>query len=73
MPHENVPRWIREAPAVAGFSCTLKYIPDHLKTQDMSSQTVSNNPYLLKHVPNHFKTQKMCERAVEKDQKTHGY
>ena len=42
--YESVPHWIRKAPehfkmqemcnkAVAEFSCALKYVPDHLKTQ----------------------------------------
>ena len=74
-PHENVPRWIREAPehlkmqemcnkAVAGFSCALKYVSDHFKTQEMCSQAVGNNTYLWKHIPDVFKTPKMCDEAV---------
>ena len=70
-PHENVPRWIREASehfktqetcneTVAQFSCSLKYVSNHLKTQEMCSQAGSNNPYMLRHVPDHLKTQKMC-------------
>ena len=64
-PHENVPRWIREASehlkmqemfneVVDQSSYALKYVPNHFKMQGMCSQDVSNNPYLLNHVPDHL-------------------
>ena len=42
----------------------LKYIPDHLKTQEMCDEAVDIGPRLLEFVPDHFKTQEMCDKAL---------
>ena len=38
---------------------SLKYVPDHLKTQDMSDQAVQMNPWLLGYVSDHLKIQEL--------------
>ena len=43
----------------------LKYVHDHLKTQEMSNEAVHNRPYLMELIPNSFKTQEMCIRKVK--------
>ena len=53
--------------AVRIKSCTLKYIPDHLKTQEVCNEAVHIKPYTLKYIPDHLKTQEMCIKAVEVD------
>ena len=44
---------------------SLVYIPDHLKTKEMSKRAFEEDPYMLDFVPDHFKTPEMCERAVD--------
>ena len=53
---------------VAQFSYALRYVSDHLKTQEMFDEAVNNNPAVLFIVPNRFKTQGMCIKALEVDQ-----
>ena len=45
---------------------SLKFVPDHFKTQEMCERTVENEPRSLRFVPDHFKTQEMCNEAIEK-------
>ena len=44
---------------------SLVYIPDHLKTKEMSKRAFEEDPYMLDFVPDHSKTSEMCERAVD--------
>ena len=44
----------------------LRYVPDHLKTQEMREKATEKWFRELCYVPDHFRTQEMCERAVEK-------
>ena len=39
----------------------------HLKTREMSNETVRREPYTLWHVPDQFRAQEMCNDAVEED------
>ena len=52
---------------MAQFSYALRYVPDHLKAQEMCNQAVSNNPAVFFLVPDCFKTQDMCIKAFEVD------
>lgn len=45
--------WIK---AVEDDPCTLKHIPDHLKTEDMCSRAVEESPWTLEYVPDQFMT-----------------
>ena len=45
---------------------TLRFVPDHLKTQEMCEKVVEEEPYTLRLVPDYFKMKKMCERVVNK-------
>ena len=40
--------------------CSLAYVPDHFKTQEMCNMAVRMEPLLLKYVADHLKTQEMC-------------
>ena len=42
----------------------LFFIPDHLKTQEMSNKEVDIEPYFLRLVPDRLKTQGMCDKAM---------
>ena len=35
----------------------LKFVPDHLKTEELSKHAVKKIPYLLRYVPDQSKTQ----------------
>ena len=39
----------------------------HLKTREMSNETVRRETYTLWHVPDQFRAQEMCNDAVEED------
>ena len=43
---------------------TLKFVPDHLKTQEMCDEAVGMDPYSLEFVPDRLTTQEI---------KTHGH
>ena len=45
----------------------LKYIPDHLRTLEMSNAIMRIIPEAFHRVPDRFKTQEMCEKAVKAD------
>ena len=47
---------------------SLRFIPDHLKTQN-----VEKNPYQLGEFPDCFKIKRMCEKAVEDEPETLEY
>ena len=47
--------------------CTLKFVPDHLRTKKMCERDVEEKPCILKFVPDPLKIQKRCDAAVEKD------
>ena len=51
--------------AVRNKPYTLRYVPDHLKTQGMSNKVAAFNPWQLEYVPNHFKTPEMCNKDVD--------
>ena len=38
-------------------SWALRYVPDHLKTQDMCNEAVRDDPFCLQFVPDWFATQ----------------
>ena len=42
----------------------LKYVLDHLKTQEMCIKD-RGCPWLIGYIPDHFKTQDICIKAVE--------
>ena len=44
---------------------SLKFAPDHLKTQGINERAVEDKLETVKYVPYHFKTKSMCERAIE--------
>ena len=46
--------------AVLRCACTLYYVPDHFKTQEISNEVI----WALKFIPDHLKTQEMCNKAV---------
>ena len=52
---------------VAQFSYALRYVPEHLKTQQMCNEAVSNNPAVFFLAPDHLKTQEMCNEVLEVD------
>ena len=45
----------------------LKYVPDHLKTQEMCDEVVAHNLSNLRFVPDHFKIQEVCDDAALMD------
>ena len=45
-------------------SWALRFIPDHLKAQEMCSEAVEACPWALELVPNNLKMQEMCNEAV---------
>ena len=45
----------------------LKFVPDHLKTQEMCNETMCITPEAFHLIPNRFKTQEMCIKAIEAD------
>ena len=42
----------------------LKYVPDHLKIEEMYNRIASRKLYTLRHVSDHLKTQEMYNEAV---------
>ena len=44
--------------------CSLAFVPDHFKTQEICNKAVCMEPFLLKYVPDYLKTQEMCEKNV---------
>ena len=61
MYYQNFPCW-----AVRNNQWVLRFIPDHLKTQELCKRVVEKYPYRLGIVPDHLKIREMCEGAVEK-------
>ena len=53
--------------AVKNDPNTLKFVPDHFKTQGMCKKAFEKASWVLKYVPDCFKTQKMYEKAVKED------
>ena len=51
--------------AVARNLYTLRFIPDHLKTQEMCNEVMRTMPDAFHLIPDHFKTQGMCIKATE--------
>ena len=47
----------------------LRFIPDHLKTQEMCEKAVEKKPYQLGDFPDHFKTQKCVKGQLKMNQK----
>ena len=45
----------------------LKFVPDHLKTQEMYNKAVCIVSRSLAYIPDHFKTQEICDKAVWED------
>ena len=45
----------------------LRFIPDHLKTQEMRDTAVRISPGAVFLITDHFKTQEMCIKGVEVD------
>ena len=45
----------------------LKFVPFHLKTQEMCNKAVRIEPPSLTYIPDHFKTEKMYDKAVKDD------
>ena len=43
----------------------LKFVPDHLKTQQMCDKAIIENGGTLKSVPDCYKNQEMCNKAVD--------
>ena len=41
----------------------LKFIPDHLKTEQISNYAVKKLPFAIRYVPQ-TKTKKLCDRAI---------
>ena len=46
---------------------TLRYVPDHLKTQEMCNDVMRINSVVFFLIPDRFKKQEMCIIAVEAD------
>ena len=42
--------------AVARNPCTLAYVPDCFKTQEMYDKVVDSKPYTMRFAPDHFKS-----------------
>ena len=51
-------------PLPSNIPCWIITIPDHLKRQEICSQTVRINSLSLAYVPDHFKSQGMCNKVV---------
>ena len=51
----------------------MRDVPDHLKTQEICSETVRREPYTLRYAADHLKTQRICEKAVEDEPETLEY
>ena len=45
----------------------IKEIPDYLKTKEMCTEAIEEDPWLLRFVSNRLKTQDMCVTAVRKE------
>ena len=45
----------------------LRFIPDHLKTQEMCIEALETGLWKLEDVPDRFKTKEMCIKAIEVD------
>ena len=45
--------------AVENEQYTLKYVLDHLKTEDMCKKAIEEDPHMVRYVPDHLKTQEM--------------
>ena len=45
----------------------MKFLPDHLKTQEIWNDAVRMEPFSLLYIPDHFKTQETCDKAVTED------
>ena len=43
----------------------MRFIPDHLKTQEMCNKAMRTMPNVFQLIPFHFKTQGMCTKAIE--------
>ena len=53
--------------ATGKYLYTRRFVPDHLKTQEMCERAMCNNLCMVRYVPDHLKTQETCEIAIEKD------
>ena len=53
--------------------CMMFFIPDRLKTQEMSKKAVRMDPYSLEFVTDRFKTEEMCNKAVRRKRYTLRY
>ena len=59
--------------AIEKYLHPLRFILDHLKTQEMCEKAVEKSPYQLGDFPDRFKTQEICIKAVEDKTKTLKY
>ena len=50
--------------AVRKEPCSLAYVPDRFKAEEMCNVAVRREPYTLWHVPDHFKTEEMLNEAI---------
>ena len=44
----------------------LKFVPDHLKTNNMCNHAVKNLHFTIRYVPCQCRTHKMCDKIVLK-------
>ena len=51
--------------SLLAYIMSLRFILDHLKTQEMCEKAVEKSPYQLGDFPDRFETQEMCIKAVE--------
>ena len=47
--------------------CSLAFVSDYFKTEEMCNDAVEKDPYSLGYVPDHYKTARVCEKIVESE------
>ena len=47
--------------------CSLQFVSDHFKTQEMCEKAVGAVPWQVHYLPDHLKTQEMCNEIMRID------
>ena len=48
--------------------CALKFVPEHMKTEELCKMAVNQNGRALKFVPEHMKTEELCKIALNQNE-----
>ena len=45
---------------------SLRFVPDHFRTQEIGAEAVRKEPYFLQEIPDHLKTRGICRGSTQR-------